>query len=251
MYDSSTSSIMNKKSILISTLLACSLHADNTPSHPHNDQEPSNKLVTSNPSESISLFDGKTLKGWKKVGGTGDYKVEDGCIVGHGENIQGNTFLITEGEFADFDLTYEFKFDDLTGNSGLMFRAAQKDGENDKVYGYQCEADNTKRSWTAGIYDESRRGWLFPLKHEAHKERASWFSSEGQSATNLDDWNTIRIRCKGNHIQTWLNGVKRADFVDTDPKNDTRSGFFGLQVHGGKSCNVRWRNFVLTPLVSE
>ena len=198
----------------------------------------------------LEIFNGKDLTGWKKVGGTGEYKVEDGCIVGFGENVKGNTFLRTEKTYTDFELTYEFKFDHLKGNSGLMFRANQKpsEGGNGRVFGYQCEGDNTKRSWTAGLYDEARRGWLFPTKDEKGKELAKSFTTQGNKIFKWDDWNTIRIRCEGNHIQTYLNGEKRVDFVDTDKVNDTREGFFGLQVHGGKACQVRWRNFKLVEL---
>lgn len=200
----------------------------------------------------INLFDGKTLKGWKSVGGNGQYKVEDGCIVGFGKNIRGNTFLRTEKTYGDFELTYEFKFDDRSGNSGLMFRAKQKPSENGngRVYGYQCEGDNGHaRSWTAGLFDEARRGWLYPHKTSAEDaEKRKAFTKQGQRLFKWDDWNTIVIRCKGNHIQTWLNGEKRVDFIDKDSKHDTREGFFGLQVHGGKSCNVRWRNLRLKQL---
>lgn len=199
-------------------------------------------------SKTISLFDGKTLKGWNKVGGNGLYKVEDGCIVGYGKNVRGNTFLRTEKTYGDFELTYEFKFDDRTGNSGLMFRALQKpsaDG-NGRVHGYQCEGDNTDRSWTAGLYDEARRGWLCPDKKD--KEQTKKFTAQGKKLFKWDEWNTIVIRCEGNHIQTWLNGEMRVNFIDKDIKNDTREGFFGLQVHGGKSCNVRWRNLKLKQL---
>jgi hypothetical protein len=201
-----------------------------------------------NTGKTIQLFDGKTLKGWKTVGGNGQYKVEDGCIVGFGKNVKGNTFLRTEKTYGDYELTYEFKFDDRTGNSGLMFRALQKPSEdgNGRVNGYQCEGDNTDRSWSAGLYDEARRGWLFPNKK--NKEQCAKFTAQGKKLFKWTEWNTIVIRCQGNHIQTWLNGEKRVDFKDTDPKHDTREGFFGLQVHGGKSCNVRWRNLALKPL---
>ncbi len=202
--------------------------------------------------KSIQLFDGKTLKGWKKVGGTGEYKVEDACIVGFGKNVKGNTFLITEKTYGDFELTYEFKFDDRTGNSGLMFRAAQKPSKdgNGRVFGYQCEADNRhSRSWTAGLYDESRRGWLYPNKSKKEfAEQREVFTAQGQKIFKWDAWNTIVVRCEGNHIQTWLNGEKRVDFIDKDQKNDTRKGFIGLQVHGGVSCNVRWRKLTLKQL---
>ena len=198
--------------------------------------------------KTISLFDGKTLTGWKIVGGNGNFKVEDGAIVGYGNNINNNTFLCTEMSYGDFELTYEFKFDDRSGNSGLMFRALQKPSKdgNGRVYGYQCESDNKDRSWSAGIYDEKRRGWLFPDK--ADKEHCSTFTAQGLKTFKWNEWNTIVIRCQGNHIQTWLNGEKRADFTDNDKKHDTRKGFFGLQVHKGKSCNVRWKNLQLRHL---
>ena len=85
------------------------------------------------------LFNGKDLSGWKSVGGNGEFKVEGDAIVGFGENIKGNTFLRTEKTYKDFDFRFEMKFDDLTGNSGMMFRANQKPGENGRDFGYQCE----------------------------------------------------------------------------------------------------------------
>ena len=154
----------------------------------------------------------------------------------------------------NFELTYEFKFDHLKGNSGVMFRANQKvdknGGDNGQVFGYQCEGDNTKRAWTAGLYDEARRGWLYPTKgkEKEAKEFANKFTEQGNKIFKWDGWNTITIRCEGNHIRTYLNGELRVDFIDKDKKNDTREGFFGLQVHGGKSFQARWRNIKLTDL---
>lgn len=193
-----------------------------------------------------SLFNGKDLSGWKKVGGTGEYKVEGDAIVGFGEKIKANTFLRTEKTYKDFDFRFEMKFDDLTGNSGMMFRGLQKPGENGRVYGYQCEHCNRKeRAWTAGIYDEARRGWLFPMKGEADAEAA--FTKQGKDLFKWDGWNEVRILCKGKHIQIWLNGEARADFTDDNP-DFTPEGFFALQVHGGKSCKVRWRNLQIREL---
>jgi hypothetical protein len=198
------------------------------------------------------LFNGRDLTGWKIVGGNGQYKVEDGCIVGSGEDIKANTFLRTEKTYTDFELTYEFKFDTLKGNSGVMFRAQQKPStdNNGRVFGYQCEGDNTKRSWSAGLYDEARRGWLYPTQDKSKEATtfADKFTKQGNEIFKWDDWNTITIRCQGNNIQTWLNGEKRVDFIDKDEKNDTREGFFGLQVHAGKSFQARWRNIVIKEL---
>jgi hypothetical protein len=187
-----------------------------------------------------ALFNGKDLTGWKKVNGTGEFRIEGDSIVGFGENIRANTFLITENTYTDFDFRFEMKFDDLSGNSGMMFRGLQKPGDDGRVFGYQCEHDNGKaRAWTAGLYDEARRGWLFPAKND--KAAGSAFTEQGQKIKKWDDWNEIRIVCQGNHIQIWLNGEPRVDYKD-EGQDATPQGFFGLQVHGGKSCKVRWRN---------
>jgi hypothetical protein len=202
----------------------------------------------------VPLFNGQDLTGWEKRGGTGQSKVEDGAIVGFGRDIKGNTFLCTEELYGDFLLIFEMKFDSLRGNSGLMFRAYPKGGENGRVTGYQCEHDNRDRSWTAGLYDEARRGWLYPDKKRS--EMAAAFTEQGQRLFDEQGWNTIVVRCKGLEVDTWLNGEHRVDFTDEDGEDENgrrydAPGFFGLQVHSGKACNVRWRNLYLKKLDAE
>lgn len=197
----------------------------------------------------VSLTNGKDLTGWKMVGGNGEFKMEDGEIVGTGRKVNANAFLISEKTYANFDFRFEMKFDTLKGNSGMMFRGLQKDG-NGRVHGYQCEHDNGKaRAWTAGLYDEARRGWLFPNK--ANKEQCKAFTEQGNKIFKWDDWNEIRILCVGNHIQIFLNGEKRVDFLDEDEKNATAEGFFGMQVHSGPATDVRWRNLRIKELAAE
>ncbi len=183
------------------------------------------------PPEIRKLFDGQTLDGWKKVGGGATYQVEDGCIVGR-VGPGPNTFLRTLEEFANFDLRVDVKLD-IPGNSGIQFRSHQRDG-NGRVYGYQAEVDPSPRAWSGGIYDEGRRGWLYPLSGHP----------EAQQAFRLDGWNAYRIRAEGPWLRTWVNGVACADLIDTvDP-----SGFLALQVHSGKMGQIRWRDIELTPL---
>lgn len=194
----------------------------------------------------VSLFNGLNLDGWERVNGNGEYKVEDECIVGFGENVRSNTFLRTEETYGDFDFRFDMKFDDLSGNSGMMFRAKQRDGDDGRVYGYQCEHDNGKnRAWTAGLYDEARRGWLYPDKSD--KEQCAEFTEQGKELTNWEDWNEIRIVCEGRRIRIWLNDELRVDFTD-EAEEFTPEGFFGLQVHSGDSCKVRWRNLRIKEL---
>lgn len=189
----------------------------------------------------VALFDGETLDGWSRKGGEGQYRVEDGCIVGTGENVKANTFLCTEKTFGDFVLIFEMKFDDLSGNSGLMFRAGER--EDGRVFGYQCEHDNKDRSWSAGLYDEARRGWLAPAADDEVKKTE--FTEQGRGLFRLDDWNTMVIECVGLRTRIWLNGELRVDFTDEAGQDFDRPGFIGLQVHAGESCRVRWRNLYL------
>lgn len=180
-----------------------------------------------------SLFNGKNLKGWKKLNGTAEYVVKDGAIVGTSKLNTPNTFLATEKNYGDFILELEYKVDNAL-NSGIQFRSNSiKTYENGRVHGYQCEIDPSPRAWSAGIYDEARRGWLYGLdKNPAAK-----------TAFKANEWNKVRIEAVGSSIRTWLNDVPCANLLD----NMTATGFIALQVHAignpdqvGKT--IQWRN---------
>src|SRR4051794_1554484 len=68
-----------------------------------------------------SLFDGKTLDGWKVNGGKAEYKVEDGAIVGTTVEGSPNTFLC-KGDYKDFVLEVEVRCDPRL-NSGVQVRS--------------------------------------------------------------------------------------------------------------------------------
>src|SRR5687768_4252377 len=87
------------------------------------------------------LFDGKTLKGWHKMDGKADYKVEEGAIVGITVAGSPNTFLVSDKKFTgDFILELETKLEDTSMNSGIQFKS-NYDTARKKVYGYQYELD--------------------------------------------------------------------------------------------------------------
>lgn len=169
------------------------------------------------------LFDGKTLSGWTSVGGEAPYAVEDEAIVGTMTAGTPNSFLITEKEYGDFILELDVKLEGETTNSGIQTRShLDKDANNGrgKVYGRQLEIDPTERAWTGGIYDEARRGWLYPLD----------LNEEAKRAYKKEEFNHIRIEAIGNEIKTWVNDVPVAYVVDTIDA----TGFIGLQVHSIK-----------------
>ena len=180
------------------------------------------------------LTSGSNLTGWEQRGGSARYSIQDGIIVGTSVQDSQNSFLCTKAEYGDFILTFEVRQDPGI-NSGIQIRSeSRSDYQNGRVHGYQVELDPSRqRLWTGGIYDEGRRGWLYPLTR----------NSKGQAAYVLGAWNQVRIEAIGPHIRTWINGIQCADLVD----RLTAKGFIALQVHGigrndtpGKQ--IRWRN---------
>jgi len=167
-----------------------------------------------------NLFDGKSLKGWKPVGGKAPYTIENGAIVGTMTKGTPNSFLITEKEYGDFILELEIKLEGDKTNSGVQIRSqfdpAANKGQG-RVFGRQVEVDPTPRAWTGGIYDEARRGWLYPLD----------LNEQAKKAYKAEQFNHIRIESIGNELKTWINDIPVAYVVDT---LDAR-GFIGLQVH--------------------
>ena len=180
-----------------------------------------------------ALFNGKNLRGWKKVAGEAPYVVKDGTIIGTSVLHPANTFLATAKNYGDFILELEYKIDQGL-NSGVQFRSnSLKEYKEGRVHGYQFEFDTAPRAWSGGIYDEARRGWLYPLdKNPAAK-----------TAFREGEWNKIRIEAVGTRIRTWLNGVACSDLLDAT----TPEGFIALQVHSindaahvGKT--IAWKN---------
>ncbi len=181
------------------------------------------------------LFDGKTLNGWRVLGGGSKFEVSDGTIVGTSLPNSEHTFLCTERNYGDFILEYDFLVD-AAMNSGVQIRSHAAP----KVFGLQVEIDGdlkTKRFWSGGIFDQTRRGWLFDLsRNEAARQ-----------AFRPGEWNRMRVEAKGDSIKTWIDGVAAADLVDAVDLD----GFIGLQVHQNRNpepMRVRFRNLRIQDL---
>jgi hypothetical protein len=183
----------------------------------------------------INLFDGKTLNGWKKLAGTAEYVVENNAIVGTTVPKSPNTFLVTEKLYDDFVLELEVMLQDTTLNSGIQFRSQYDPAKNEGrglVFGYQFELDPSSRRWTGGVYDEARRGWLYP----------GTLNPLPASSFKAGVYNKVRVECIGNEIKTWINNIPAAYVID----DMNRSGFIALQVHSvgnnpaGKK--IWWKN---------
>ena len=181
----------------------------------------------------INLFDGKTLKGFKQLGGKALYEAKNGEIVGTTVKDTPNSFLATEKEYGDFILELDLKLDEPM-NGGVQFRSLSKpDYQNGRVHGYQMEIDPTERAWSGGIYDEGRRDWLYIPN----------INPEGKKAFKMNQWNKYRIEAIGSTIRTWINDIPTANLID----DMTAKGFIALQVHSiygtmKEGMKIRWKN---------
>jgi hypothetical protein len=209
----------------------------------------------------VSLFDGKTLKGWKvsaqsghsrvsKNKSGGRWVVEDGAIIGS-QDIPGNGgILLTEKEFANFEVALEMK-NDFGPDSGLFLRSNErgqahqamidyhKGGNLMGVYGEGLKPGYSIRNFSFGdkvteIKPEKKSDFVLPIKPEKWAE----FWKHGE-------WNELRARIEGNpaKITTWIKGVKFMEYQDTVKRMD--KGHIALQVHGGGDYTrqfVRYRN---------
>ena len=75
----------------------------------------------------VLLFDGQTMNGWRDFNGTsltGPWEVQDGTIWTDGEGDDGNGYIVTDREYANFDLKWEWKIA-RGGNSGMIYHAVE------------------------------------------------------------------------------------------------------------------------------
>jgi len=167
----------------------------------------------------VSLFDGKTLEGWEKVGNEKSmWEVKDGALCGSGP---ASMLVSTQGPYQNFRYRAEVKIND-GGNSGLYFRTTRKPGFSD---GYEAQIDSTHR-------DPIRTGSLYGLCHVYTRlvEPDTWFNYEVE--VRDDVWRgkpvtRIKITVNDNELYEYL------DFTQA-----FKSGHFAFQQHdpGSKVC---------------
>ncbi len=186
-----------------------------------------------------SLFDGKTLNGWRmaqqdSVPGIA-WSAENGEIVfdpakGHGSDI------ITNKSFKDFDFSADFKVSE-GGNSGIKYFLLPNTNLGCE---FQIIDDSKHPDAKLGVNGNRRTGALYDLFPPDTNKR---YKGAG-------DWNTARIISKGNHVEHWLNGTKILEYergsdqfkkAIAESKFKTTWGFAAatsspilLQAHGDK-----------------
>ena len=183
----------------------------------------------------ISLFDGKSLAGWKASDKPGTFSVEDGSI-----KVAGPTsHLFYEGTVLDHNFkNFEFKAQVMTrpgSNSGIYFHTAYQDsGFPDK--GFEVQVNNSHTDWR-------RTGSLYSIKDVK------------ETYVKDNEWFTEYILVQGKHVVVKLNNAVVMDWTqpdDSPPSKDQplrviSSGTFALQGHDPKSI-VFFKEIMVKPL---
>lgn len=190
-----------------------------------------------------TLFNGKDLTGWK-VNQGGKMEVW-GADKGKGVlYVQGTGggWLMTEKEYADFELRLEFKMPEK-GNSGVALRSKMSGNPAfDAGMEIQLLDDEWHRIHYKGLKPTQLTGSIYgvvPPSKDALKK--------------VGEWNEMRIVAKGRKITITLNGEKIIDANLDDHKDQEKEhpgmkhakGHLGLQSHDGR---VEFRNIFVKPL---
>ena len=197
-----------------------------------------------------SLFDGKTLNGWKMAQHDSApgmaWSAENGVISfdpakGHGSDI------ITTRSFKDFDLSVDFKIS-KGGNSGIKCFLLPNTNLGCE---FQIIDDSKHPDAKLGVNGNRQTGALYDLIP----------ANAIKPFKGADEWNTARIVSKGNHVEHWLNGTKiveyergsdqfkqaisKSKFKSIQGFSEAASSPILLQAHGDK---VWYRNIKIKEL---
>jgi hypothetical protein len=187
------------------------------------------------------LFNGKDLTGWKvnEGGKMSVWGAENGILYVNGS---GGGWLMTEKEYADFDLRLEFKLPPK-GNSGVALRSARKGNPAfDAGMEIQLLDDDWHKKNYKGLKQTQLTGSIYgivPPAKDANKP--------------IGEWNKMHIVAKGRHVTVELNGEKIVDANLDEHKDKEKEhagmkhakGHLGLQSHDGR---VEFRNLYVKEL---
>ncbi len=192
----------------------------------------------------LSLFDGRTLGGWKASENAGSFRVADGTIVADGPRAHlFYTGDIRKGDFRNFELQAEVRTAP-GANSGIYFHTRFQE-KGFPVKGFEAQINNTALG--AGGYRELKRtGSLYGVR------------SIYKAVSRDGEWFTMRISVRAHRIQIRVGETLLVDYVEPEnpvpdkevPERRVSSGTFALQCHDAGS-RVSFRNILVRPLPDD
>jgi 3-keto-disaccharide hydrolase len=142
----------------------------------------------------VTLFDGKTLDHFDKVGDA-NWRIEDGAAVAD----RGNGFLVTKDSYGDFQIRAEF-WVGPDANSGIFIRAT----DPQKI--------DAKTAYEVNIWDDR------PGKDYATGAIVD-IAKVDPMPTSVGKWNVYEITAKGGTFTVVLNGQKTVEGKDSKHAN--------------------------------
>ena len=151
----------------------------------------------------ISLFDGKTLNGWRTYQNkpADSWMVKDGVLSCKGSTTDKSdrrADLITNDTFENFDLQLDWKIAPQ-GNSGILYMVTE----------------NYETSYLSGPEYQVIDDVNFPEKLEDWQKVAANYAMHTAPTAHpkpAGEWNHARIVVDHGHIQHWLNGEKVVEY---------------------------------------
>jgi hypothetical protein len=214
-------------------------------------ESPRIEAIVADDSAGKSLFDGKTLDGWKGL--AENWSVEDGAITGvnTAENpIKNNTFLVYEKPFADFELNLKFRIQG--GNSGIQYRSKLVDSEKFIVGGYQADIDANGRYMGINYEERGRgiiaeRGEVIAIDEQGNRKKVESIGDPDEllAKINMEDWNDYRIVAKGTVVQHFINGALMSEVRDSETSKRASDGIIAFQVHAGPPMKVQFKEIFI------
>jgi hypothetical protein len=150
----------------------------------------------------VPLLDGKSLAGWTGADGKppgAGWKIEDGGVL-HLEG-KGAGFLLSEKEYSNFELEWEWKLADA-GNNGIKYWVTKVGGKEWLGIEYQMIDDYKHADGLKG--GSHNTGSIYDIID----------SAKDKVLKPIGEWNSSRIVAKDGKIEHWLNG-KLASSADT------------------------------------
>ncbi|MEX2176463.1 MAG: DUF1080 domain-containing protein [Pirellulaceae bacterium] len=175
----------------------------------------------------VTLFDGKSMAGWKVNENQKSFSLKDGAIVANGD--RSHCFYVgNDRPFKNFHFIAEV-MTKPGANGGIYFHTKSQD-EGWPAQGHECQVNNSydkDPQKTGGVYNVAK-----VLKAPA--KDGEWFKYE--------------IIVEGNHVVVKIDGQVTADYTEepakdrsADPGRHIDSGTFALQAHDPGST-VLYRN---------
>jgi len=196
--------------------------------------------------ETVKLFDGKSLDGWE--GYTDLWSVKDGVIVAKNtEPLKYSTYLLTKGKYTDFRLTFAAKLAKSEMHSGVAFWGEVYPKADGKVQ--DPKKDRSEHTYKGhlvmfpsgyGLYDLFGRNLIKEVDPEPARK-----------VGKQHDWNDIEILAQGNRIRVAVNGTAVVDWRDPQPDR-IKEAPIGLQLHSNKEPQeVQFKGLVLETFPKE